>query len=259
MFFFTSSFYFAHSQSLDIGVRGALGYTDLINSNISSGAEENSRFVLSYNFGFHSAFNFKNGSGLELDILYGTLKQGYSGSFSEAGNLPGVGINYQAGESYTGETVLTIIEIPFLYRYEGQSGLYFEAGIGYDMILSATYSATYSSPSFSVSYNTKSVYPAGNFPVIGGVGWDIDISGTNDFYLNLGIRFAYGVLDLGGVDGHGQELLGPRSSLIYYNNYGAPYYSSYHETHSIEASFNVGLFYSISESVMHTGGRPDRG
>lgn len=254
---FTGCFSLTRSQSLDIGGRGAIGTCDFMNPNVTSGTEQNNRFVVSYNFGFHSAFNFKNGNCLEFDILYGYLNQGYNGSFTNSGGLPGVGLTYQAGQSYTSENKINIIEIPFLYRYEGQSGLYVEAGSGYQVIIGATYSATYSNPSLMESYNTKSDYPVGDFPAIIGVGWDIDLSGVNDFYLNIGIRAEYGLLDLGGVDGHGQALLGAKASSVYQNNYGAPYYASYRETHTFEATFNVALFYSISETVAHVGGRPD--
>jgi len=248
MFFFVNTFYVANSQvTFDLGLKGDIGPAYFLNPNLSkSGTEQSYRLTLSDNYGIHAALNFDGGSCLEMDILPGALRQGYSGSFSSNGVLPGSGMTYDAGETYTSKMQINIIDIPFLYRYETPKGTYFEGGMVYEMISSVTYMASYAGPAFSVSENVSNQYPVGDFLLTGGLGKNIRIVKGHNFFFSWGARFAYGLLDLQGVDGHGQDLFGPSAFPLYHPNSGSPYYADYHETRSFVITLNAGVFYRFS-------------
>jgi len=244
-FLLVGTFYSVNSQNLDLGLRGSLGVAYFFNSNfLKSGTDQGYHFSLSDNYGLQAALNFKHGYGLEIGILGGVLRQGYAGTFSSSGSFPAVNIGYQAGESYTSSIAISVIEIPILFRSELKSGIYYEVGLGYEIISGAIYSASYSNPNESVNFNVTNEYPGNNFLVVGGFGknWKL---GVTDFYLNTGLRLTYGLFDLQGVDGHGQYLFGGPSTTLYQPYTGQPYYDSYHSTHAIDMSVNVGIFYRI--------------
>lgn len=249
--FFTGSFYTAYAQSVDIGLRGSLSAAYLINPNFgSNGSDASYRFTVSDNYGLNAAIIFKHGYALEIDILGSTVRQGYRGTFSSAGILPGLGLPYQAGESYTSLAKVNITQIPILLRSEYKGGNYWEIGFGYEIVSSASYSATYSNPDFGVTYNTTNAYAKNNFLLIAGLGKDWRLSKTS-FYLNTGFRLSYSVMDMEGVDGHGQSIYGPYSLPLYQPNHPPSYYDGYHGTHSIDFSFNAGIFYRIPVSNVH--------
>ena len=83
--------------------------------------------------------------------------------------------------------------------------------------------------------------------VVLGLGWNFHLSGN--FYLNADLRFEYGLTDLMGTDGHGQDLdKGYNHGSLYASTQpsnGNYYYSSYTATHSLEGSLNIGIFYRI--------------
>lgn len=250
--FFINAFYTAQSQSFDLGLRGSLGLTYFYNPNFTKpGTYEGFRVNLSDYFGLQTALNFKHGYGLEVAIISGTLRQGYGASFGGSGSFPGAGIGYQPGESYSSTVALNVIQIPVLFRAQHKSGFYLEAGMGYEIISSAVYSATYVNPDLSLNYNVTGEYPSNDFLLIVGLGRNYRLKGT-DFYINAGLQANYGLYDLQGVDGHGQALFGGPATTLYHPNYGKSYYVAYHPTHTIDFSLNVGLFYRFQTANIHT-------
>ena len=252
LFILISSYatYYARAQSLEFGLRGDISSAWFLNSNIlKTGTDQSYGFALSHNFGLHSAINITHNYGIELEILDARLSEGYSGEFKSAGEFPGNGIGYQAGQSYSATTTMHVIQIPVLFRYEHDlTGKYFEAGLGYELINSATYSATYSNPSFSVNNTITNKFPNSDFVAIVGMGWDKRLTHDSKFYFNIGFRITYGIFDLGGVDGHGQDFTGPKSVILY--ELPSPYYSAIHTTHLLDLSINAGLFYRFFPHVL---------
>jgi hypothetical protein len=118
------------------------------------------------------------------------------------------------------------------------------------MISSVTYTASYSGTSsnhsFTVNENVTTQYPKGDFLLMAGIGKDMQLGKGSRFYLNYGGRLAFGLMDLQGVDGHGQELLGASSLSLYHPNSGPSYYPEYHETRSITVTLNAGICYRFS-------------
>ncbi len=245
---------YVQSQSIDMGLRGSISSAWLLNGNVMSGKDHQGyRLSISDNYGMHGTINFAHGYGLELDILKGKMSQSYGGVFDNDGAFPGSGVSYYPGEYYSANTDIEYIKIPVLFRYEHElSGAYGEGGLAYQIISSGTFSATYSgglTPSGTIDI-TKQL-PSGDFIAILGFGWDKHFTRESNFYLNLGFRFEYGLFDLMGVDGHGQNLTGSKS-VVLYPPWTKPYYNAYHSTHSLEASFNIGVFYRLyPKSMLH--------
>lgn len=243
--FIANATYSACAQSVDIGIKGALSSAWFYNANIFKGGTNQGYYpTLSHDMGFCGAINFTYNCGLEMEVNDATLNEGYSGTYNNEGEFPVNGIDYQKGQKYHSETQINVLQIPIMFRYEkAENGKYFETGLGYEVINSAEYSATYTNPSFSVNENIISHFPASDFLAIIGFGWDKKVRHDSKFYFKFGFRLYYGLFDLGGVDGHGQELTGPRSTILY--QYTDSYYGNYHGTHLLEVSANMGIFYRL--------------
>ena len=247
----------ASAQSFDIGLKGGIASTWLMNTNVNNaGTDEDIKSTISGDFGLHLQYNFNSKIGIELEFVSEAFKQDYKGVFA---NPPGYIENngqyylYINNESYTATTKLSELKIPLLFHYEAASGFCLEVGPELASISSATYTATYAGTPYmnaaanNVSYSTKNDWASSNMALVLGFGWNFHLSGN--FYLNADLRFEYGLTDLVGTDGHGQDL-----SASYNNGklYAAKqpangdyYYSSYTATHSLEGSLNIGVFYSI--------------
>lgn len=248
--------FFTSAQSFDIGLKGGIASTWLLNTNVNNaGTDEDIKSTISGDFGLHLQYNFNSKIGIELEFISEAFKQDYKGVFA---NPPGYIENngyyipYVAGESYTATTTLNELKIPLLFHYEAASGFCFEIGPELASISNATYTATSSGgtglyPSYNASYTTKSDWASSNMAVVLGLGWNFHLSGN--FYLNADLRFEYGLTDLMGTDGHGQDLdKGYENGRLYVanGNSGAYYsYPSYTATHSLEGSLNIGIFYRI--------------
>ncbi len=250
LFLLTNTVYFAHAQSLEFGLRGGISSSWFLNENLlKAGSDQSYGFALSHDFGVHTAINLTHNVGIELEIISASLNEGYSGTFKNAGEFPGNGVNYYAGQTYSANTNVNVIQIPILFRYEHDiTGKYFEAGLGYELITSAQYSATYDNPSFSITNNITNQLPGNDFVAIVGMGWNKRFNHDSKFYFNADFRITYGVFDLGGVDAHGQNLTGPKSVILY--ELPNPYYASYHPTHALDLSANIGVFYRFYPHVM---------
>lgn len=248
--------FFASAQSFDVGLKGGIANTWLMNTNVNNaGTDEDLKSTISGDFGLHLQYNFNSKIGIELEFISEAFKQDYKGVFANPPgyiNIDGGGhIYYVNGESYTATTTLKELKIPLLFHYEATSGFCFEVGPELASISNATYTATFTSPPFgmppSLSYTTKSDWGSSNMALVLGLGWNFHLSGN--FYLNADLRFEYGLTDLVGTDGHGQDLNASYNNGSLYASHqpanGAYYYPSYTATHSLEGSLNIGIFYRI--------------
>jgi hypothetical protein len=255
--------FYASAQSFDIGLKGGIASTWLLNTNVNNaGTDEDIASTITYNIGLHLQYNFTGGCGIELEVISEPFKQDYKGTFA---NPPGyinisttntvIPVYYQNKETYTATTQLNEIKIPLLFHYEAPGGLSIEVGPEFASISSATYTANftgqpssllYAAPS-SLSYSTKSDFASSNIAALFGIGWNVKLSGQ--LYLLTDLRFEYGLTDLIGSDGHGQDLNKSFDGGTLYQSKqpvsGAYYYPSYTATHSLEGSLNVGIFYRI--------------
>ena len=246
-------FYFSgFTQSIDFGLSGGISSAWLLNGNVFSGRGGQSyNFAISDNYGLHTAINFAHGYGIEIEIQKAVMNQAYGGVFGGSGSFPAVPITYFDGESFSANTVISVLKFPVLFRYyRDLNGKYFEGGLAYEIIQGADYTAEYKNPDQAVGYNIISQMPKGDFVAIAGLGWDKNFKHDGNLYIHFGFRLEYGLFDLMGVDGHGQNLTGARSVILY--EQPGPYYKAYHSTHSLELSFNIGLFYRVyPKSMLH--------
>ncbi len=252
MFCFVSLGFVGFSQSIDVGLSGGLSSAWLLNGNVMSGkGNQGYRLSISYNYGLHTTINFAHGYGLEIEIQKAIMNQDYGGTFSGSGAFPGIPVTYYAGQSFSANTQISVLKFPVLFRYEPEiKGNYVEAGIAYEIINGADYSATYKNPDQAIGLNIASQLPKGDFLAIVGLGWDKKLNHDANLFFHFGFRLEYGLMDLMGVDGHGQNLNGARSVILY--EQPTPYYTTQHSTHSLELSFNVGMFYRIyPKSMLH--------
>ena len=251
MLLFLMTTIYTYAQSIDFGIRGDIASAWLLNGNVFSGkGDQGYRISASGAYGIHGAVNFSHGYGLQLEIIKGNIHQGYSGSFSNGYSFTTAGgITAYKGGSFSAVTDISLIKIPILFRHERElSGKYWEAGLGYEVITGGTYTATYTNPPQAIGSDITGQLPKGNFIAIIGTGWNKRFNRESNFYFNMGFRLEYGLFDLMGVDGHGQNLTGPKSVILY--EQPNPYYKTYHSTHSLELSFNVGLFYRFYPKAM---------
>ncbi len=264
---FASGFgFFASAQSFDVGLRGGAASTWLLNQNVSNaGTDEDYVSSISADYGLHLGLNFAGGTGIELEVISESFQQKYKGTFV---NPPGyinvstsgvaIPIVYQNKETYTATTQIDEIKIPLLFHYEAKGGLSLEVGPEFASISSATYTANFTGEptglgSFApatLPVNTKSDFASSNICAVIGFGWNVKLS--EHFYLLTDLRFEYGLTDLIGSDGHGQDLnksyVPTNGSSLYQSktpSSGQYTYASYYATHSLEGSLNIGLFYRI--------------
>ncbi len=243
------------SQSFELGLRGGCGSCWLLNNNVSNaGNEQNYSTSFYYSYGLFIGYDINHRYSLEFDVLSETINQNYKGSFQENGHLPEANY-YVAGETYSSQSQLYIIEIPAMLHYNTRSGLYFELGPEYQFITDAGYTASYSNPSSEANYSVANEFAKSNILVAIGVGWNFRLIPKTNIYAFANIRYAYGLTDIRGVDGFGQNLNTTTGNPLYSGV--TPYYSSYQSTHMQEISLNIGIYYRFSKhySGNHPTGR----
>ncbi|MGP8216478.1 MAG: hypothetical protein ACLQQ4_12985 [Bacteroidia bacterium] len=242
---FTFSFSLLNAQTIEMGLRGGIDSFWLLNSNTSNiGNSQSTKLSLSYNGGLHLAYDITDNVGIETNFMYASLNQGYSGSFTNAGILPG-GELYQNGQSYSSMINVTAYQIPLLVCLETNSGSFVELGAEYDMIKGASYTSTYSNPSESFNNNVINYFATSNIAGVFGVGGKYSV---NDYiFILTDLRVTYGFSDIKGVDGLGQSY-----SIT-------PYYSSYKPTTAVNASLNIGVFYLLALTPTYQVGHKCKG
>lgn len=250
----------ASAQTLDLGLRGGISSTWLLNTNVfNAGSDQNVNSTMSSEFGFHSEINFVGGTGIELDVIYGKFAQKYNGDFQDNGvlyqNTTSTSLFdftnfYGNGESYTATTQFTAIKLPLLFHYQAKGGFIFEVGPEYAMISGATYSATYTNnptatPS-SVSYGTQGTFASSSINAVIGLGWNIRLIPSAKLFLLASLRFEYGLTDIKGTDALGEDLnSGSQPYQTGSTGINSSRYSSYASTHMADGSFSIGIFYRL--------------
>jgi hypothetical protein len=243
---------------VEMGFRGAAASSWLFNSNVSAaGNSQNYAAAFSYNYGVDFSFDISSRCAIEADVLLGTLTQGYSGTFQDNGlyysepqSSSPLGYSYINKESYTAKSQLNIVGIPVLFRFGSGNGAYFEIGPEYDIVNDANYSANFTGQSTfsppSISYDTKQSYSPSNIQGVIGFGDDFQI-GNSGVNIITNLRFSYGLTDIKGTDGLGQDMNptynGSQNQLYVSTPTQSAYYTSYKPTHSATASFSIGVYY----------------
>jgi len=142
------------------------------------------------NYGIVAGMNFTDNMGIEINFLFNTHTQKYTGT-----NWPINGCDYNSQSTYHS------IDIPVLFK-TGEKA-YFEIGPVLSLMSSATYDIEYSGnlcPSDKHVEN-KEDYSSTFFGMAMGFGGNIDL--TDNLKLTLGLRLYYGLTDIGGVNAWG--------------------------------------------------------
>jgi len=228
-----------YAQSFEIGVRYLAVSNWFFNSNVSNSNNdgvENYQGVYSYSYGAQLAYNFSDHTGLEADVMLGTLSQNYNGNFSANGVMPS-GTVYKQNEEFNSESTVKVTQIPVFFRYLYGNGSYVAIGPEVGLITDANFNITYTGgPISSSQYNTANCYPSNYIAGVLSFGNNIRIH--NGLFFNINLRFSYDFTDLHGVDAYGQKL---DNQALYT---GSPaWYSSYKPTHAASASFGLALIY----------------
>lgn len=190
----------AIGQSFYLGATGAFKSTWMFNKNISDqGGEQDYDPGFGYDAGGVIGYMFTEHFGAETGTFYSTFTQKYTGTI--------------ASTSYKGRNSLTQLDVPILLRFRADGGSYVTFGGLYSMINSAEHENDFGTVGESNSGDVSDKYSSSNFSGILGIGADFPLS--DQFKLNLEMRFGYGFSDIKGVDAQGWDL---NNQLIYPNS-----------------------------------------
>ncbi len=218
------------SKVIDVGLIGQFRSTWLVNQNVNDVAGEMDYVTSWGNGGGIRVQYFGAGSfGAGFEVAYATLTQKYDGNV--------------AGLAYNSTNQLTHIDIPVYGRVGSSEGGYFELGCQFSFMQKASYENDnaainlLSSPDPEQSFEDMYIAPFMGF------GGAINLW-QNQLMITMGLRLAYGVTDVVGLDGLGQDLT-EGNSTTYNNPLNGVGYTEYKGTHPIYAALLFGLVYSI--------------
>ena len=149
-------------------------------------------------FGIVGGVSFNDGgAGLEINFLFNSFSQKYVGTKDDW---------FYAGiwSDYTSKSVYKSLDIPILFK-TGSEGAYFEIGPVLSFINKATYERDMDDATLPDTKPTDnlSFYNGTNFGAIMGFGGNINVS--DNMKITLGLRFYYGITDIGGVNAYGWD------------------------------------------------------
>jgi len=206
--------------SFCVGISGMGKNTWLMNKNIFDrpNSEQEVEASLGTSFGLNMSIYFTQNIGIGMDVLYSTHNQKFNGTTDIITKTP-----------YNSKIHFSSIDIPLYLRLSTNGGAYFEVGTYFSMITGATYTQESSLSLFNGTKDIKANTSSFNAAPLLGLGIDINL--TDNLILSPGLRFSYGLSDVGGVDGQGVEL----------TNTGR--YPTYQKTHTLSGGLNVGIVY----------------
>jgi hypothetical protein len=207
---------------IDVGIKGAFNSTWLLNGNYNKDKNVQYGFAMAPAGGVKLGFNFSETAEITVDLMYTSVSQKY----------------YSSGLPFKWNRQLTLqyLEVPLLFR-SNKDGTYLEIGPQYSMLWGVRDVVT-TDPSSSLGYSisNKDHYNRTNIGAVFGFG--SFLLGTENAYLCLGMRFAYGFLDIVSDEGgKGREYI----SL----NPAEPEISSYKPTNTLYGGFVLELNYDL--------------
>jgi|GEM_PF-3393886 len=225
-FLLTVTAFYCRAQSFTLGVMGEAKNTWLVNTAVM-GATTEQEVKPSFGFagGFTACVYFQQQIdtylGVGIDAIFGNHSQRYSGRVSGSPTLA----------TYNSKVNLLFLDLPVYAKLVLRFGTYVEAGMQFSLLASAWYKST---GGLETSVNAKSKFSPFYYGPLVGLGADIPVS--DDMYIFAGLRFVYGISDLKGVDGQGNDVSVPVN--------GAPDYSG-KKTHAAYVALNLGVYYRL--------------
>lgn len=207
---------------IDVGAKGAINSTWLINGNYNK--DKNAAYALSlgYSGGGKLGFNFNEDHEITLDILYSQVNQKYKTT----------GLDLPA--PWERNVSLTYLEFPLLYR-NNKNGTYIEIGPQYSMLMGASDN--------TIPGDAKEYFNKSNIAAVFGFG--SYLFGTDNFYVCLGMRFSYGFLDIvsdKGGKGQDYHFLDPNKTQV----------DKYSPTNALAGGFILEFNYDLGYIVRST-------
>ena len=173
----------ASAQDFRIGAKGTFYSTWLFNTNIADQQEfVDYAATFSPSFGLTTALYFTDNLAVSLDVLYAANNQ----KLEPADNTI---LNYEA------ITRVQYLDLPLLLKISSEGGAYVEIGPQISLLMGANEDVK-NVPLFA-DYTKKDVKKdfssLGLAPVLG---FGVDIQANDNLYINIGLRFGYGLMDV---------------------------------------------------------------
>ncbi len=221
---FFSVITFCNSQSFTLGLTGQAKNTWLVNTAVlGASVQQEAKPSFGFDGGVTATMYFQQQIdtyfGVGVDVLFGNFKQRYSGRVSNSPTL----------STYNSNVNLLFIDLPVYGKMVTRYGAYIEAGVQFSLLVNGAYKST---GGFEASTNVTNKFAPFYYGPLLGVGTDFPL--TDDLYFIAGLRFMYGISDLKGVDGQGNDINIPQPNQPDYT--GA-------KTHAASLTLNVGVYY----------------
>lgn len=219
------------AQGIRIGVKGAFNSTWLFNSNIFDNQDEID-YVSTFGpaAGISSTIYFNEDMGVSIDALYTRNAQIYKGTLSTG--------NYEATEK------ISYLDVPVLFRYSSEGGPYVEIGPQLGLLMGAKEDLSNTTAGINLNdKDFKSDFNMINIAAVIGFGYDIE-AGDNMF-VNIGLRFGYGINDVTKRFDEPDFATSDHSILSHYAHYDALGKFNYHQTNRAFGGLMVGLVFKL--------------
>ncbi len=214
--------YFAKAQSsVEGGIIVMPQYTALLNTNdFAAGNDLNYSTTFGFAGGLSGAYNFNNHVGIELNLIFSSQGEKYTGNLSDykpkadtasyanlvsfQAQLAGISPTAASVNPYNAQISLTYFKIPVLFKLtsntEKTTFFYMNVGPQFNILLSASESlngntVTYTStnPLSAFSFSTKQLFESSGVDVVLNLGTGFNLS--SNLVLTAQINFDYGLTD----------------------------------------------------------------
>jgi Outer membrane protein beta-barrel domain len=171
----------ASAQDFRIGVKGTFYSTWLFNNNIADQGEfVDYAATFSPSFGATTALYFTENMAVSLDILYAANNQK---------------LEPADGDAYKHIMRVKYLDLPLLLKISSDGGAYVELGPQFSLLMGANEDLT-TNPSTSDNYTKKDFKnDFSSFGVAPVLGFGVDIQANDNLFVNIGLRFGYGIGD----------------------------------------------------------------
>jgi len=192
-------------------------------------------------FGIVGGVNFNKATGVEINLLFNTFSQKYVGTEDDFAGIY---------SDYTSKSVFKSFDIPILFK-TGSEGAYFEIGPVFSFINKSTYERDMDNANLSDIKATDNLeaYNGTNIGAVMGFGGNINAS--DNLIITLGLRFYYGITDIGGVNAFGWDKDRTENEDNAYNYLDSSSDNKYghkdFKTNPLSGGLKIGIIYMIGD------------
>lgn len=231
-----------HAQSFYFGGAFTGKSTWLLNKAVfDRGASQDIGASFGNDYGIVGGISFNDGAaGIEINFLFNTFSQKYVGVEDDFAGIY---------SDYTAKSVYKSFDIPVLFK-TGSEGAYFEIGPVFSFINKATYERDMDNANLQdINTDNLAAYNGTNIGAIMGFGGNINAS--DNLKITLGLRFYYGITDIGGVNAYGWDKATTTQKDKDYNFIDSSSDNEYghkdFKTNPLSGGLKIGLIYVIKD------------